>query len=133
MKKGKRLYSVIALLAVVGMLLTACQPQIVEVIKEVPVESIVVKEVQVEKIVEVEKEVEKIISSTSQKYFKNPNSFPIDKKKYVIFLGADPVGIYPIMKRIYLKHLSNLVIENGFQINIFVIDFFSFKYWYVFF
>ena len=65
MKKGKRLYSVIALLAGVGMLFTACQPQIVEVEKEVIVEKVVEKEIEVEKEVVVEKEVkvevEKII------------------------------------------------------------------------
>ena len=40
MKKEKRLYSMIALLAIVGMLFTACQPQIVEVEKEVIVEKV---------------------------------------------------------------------------------------------
>jgi ABC-type glycerol-3-phosphate transport system substrate-binding protein len=61
MNKDKRLYLIVAILASVGLLFTACQPEIVEVIKEVPVESIVVKEVEVQKIVEVEKEVEKIV------------------------------------------------------------------------
>ncbi len=67
MRKSKRLYSVIALFAVVGMMFTACQPQIVEVEveKEVIVEKVVEKVVEVEKEVVVEKEVavevEKII------------------------------------------------------------------------
>ena len=45
MMKEKRLYSVIALLAVAGMMFTACQPQIVEVEKEVIVEKVVEVEV----------------------------------------------------------------------------------------
>ena len=46
---------VFGLLLVTGLVLSACQPQIVEVVKEVPVEQVV--EVEVEKIVEVEVEV----------------------------------------------------------------------------
>jgi len=45
MMKDKRLYSMIALLAVVGMLFTACQPEVVEVEKEVIVEKVVEVEV----------------------------------------------------------------------------------------
>lgn len=45
----------------VGLLATACAPQIVEVEKQVVVEKEVVTTVEVEKIVEVEKEVEKIV------------------------------------------------------------------------
>ena len=49
---------ILGVMMVLGLVLSACQPKVIEVVKEVPVESVVVKEVEVEKIVKVEKIVE---------------------------------------------------------------------------
>ena len=68
--KQKRFYSVIVSLAMAGVLLIACQPEIVEVVKEV----------EVEKIVEVEKEVvEEVVDAPLPKKVKKKRTVKVKK------------------------------------------------------
>ncbi|MDP7645491.1 MAG: hypothetical protein QGG60_12460, partial [Anaerolineales bacterium] len=64
MNSHKKFSVVFGLLLVTGLVLAACQPQVIEVEKEVVVTQVVREEVEVpvevEKIVEVEVEVEKV-------------------------------------------------------------------------
>ena len=61
----RKMFVVLSLLLVTGLVLSACQPQVIEVEKEVVVTQVVEKEVEVDKVVEVEVEtvveVEKVV------------------------------------------------------------------------
>ena len=61
MFNNKRFETILGLLIIASLALAACQPQVIEVEKEVVVTQVVREEVEVEKVVEKEVEVEKIV------------------------------------------------------------------------
>ena len=89
--KQKRFYSVIASLAMAGVLLIACQPEIVEVVKEVEVEKIVEVEKEVVKVVKEVEEVVKIVEVEVDAGPKELADVPRDKTVVVGWWGS---GVY---------------------------------------
>ena len=86
--KQKRFYSVSLSLAMAGVLLIACQPEIVEVVKEVEVEKIVEVEKEVVKVVKEVEEVVKIVEVEVDAGPKELADVPRDKTVVVGWWGS---------------------------------------------
>ena len=85
-----RMLQILSVMMVLGLVLSACQPQVVEVEKEVVVTQVVEKEVEVEKVVEVE--VEKVVEVEVEKVVEVEKSTE-DAIGFVDIAPGEPVHI----------------------------------------
>ena len=93
--KTQKISILLSLLVPLGLVLAACQPQVVEVVKEVPVveKEVEVVEVEVVKVVEKIVEVEESASGPvdlSMWYFNWPQGYEYQEERVRLYMNENP-------------------------------------------